>query len=251
MNSLIKFSYNDYASLLKKILTKRSIVTFLDYKKKKTPFLILRHDIEYFTEAALNLGLVEFKLGVKSTFFFLLTSTYNIFSEKNIEIIKKLKEMGHQFGIHYDSHLLKENNVNFNKNLKLQINLFENFFKTKIKVISSHRPKLDYQNYKNKKILNVYNSFFQKKIKYFSDSQQVFRLNVDNILATNLNLHLLIHDYTWSNSNNKWEQNIVSFNKDEYIKSIKYYNAIIKDWQKGLLDRKKKDLIFKRNILKL
>ena len=159
--------------------------------------------------------------------------------------------MGHQFGIHYDSHLLKENNVNFNKNLKLQINLFENFFKTKIKVISSHRPKLDYQNYKNKKILNVYNSFFQKKIKYFSDSQQVFRLNVDNILATNLNLHLLIHDYTWSNSNNKWEQNIVSFNKDEYIKSIKYYNAIIKDWQKGLLDRKKKDLIFKRNILKL
>ena len=35
MNSLIKFSYNDYASLLKKILTKRSIVTFLDYKKKK------------------------------------------------------------------------------------------------------------------------------------------------------------------------------------------------------------------------
>jgi hypothetical protein len=35
MNSLIKFSYKDYANLLKKILTKRSIATFSNYKKKK------------------------------------------------------------------------------------------------------------------------------------------------------------------------------------------------------------------------
>jgi hypothetical protein len=251
MNSLIKFSYKDYANLLKKILTKRSIATFSNYKKKKKLFIILRHDIEYFTNAALNLGLIEFKLGVKSTFFFLLTSTYNLFSEKNIEIVKKLKKMGHEFGIHYDSYLLKENKIDFNKNLKSQINLFESFFKTKIKVISSHRPKLDFENYKNKKILNVYNSSFQKKIKYFSDSQQVFRLNVDEILATNLNLHLLIHDYTWSNSNSKWEKNIESFNKNEYMNSIKYYKATIKDWQKGLRDRKKKDLIFKKKFLKI
>ena len=59
--------------------------------------------------------------------------------------------MGHSFGIHYDSYLIKKYKLDLNKNLRLQIKLFENFFNIKIKVISSHRPKLDFEIFKNKK----------------------------------------------------------------------------------------------------
>ena len=77
MKSSIKFSYNGYRSFLKRILKKRKIVDFSSYKKENKLFLILRHDIEYFTEAALNLGRIEKSLGIQSTFFFLLMEFWN------------------------------------------------------------------------------------------------------------------------------------------------------------------------------
>ena len=178
MKSSLKFSYKNYKSLLRKIVKKRKIVNFSNYRKEKKLFLILRHDIEYFTSAALNLGKLEKSLGIQSTFFFLLTSSYNIFSEQNLDIVTKLKKMGHKFGVHYDSFLIKKHKLNFNDNLKLQIKIFENFFDIKIDVISSHRPKLDFEHFNDKKILNVYDKNFQKKINYISDSQQVFRSNI-------------------------------------------------------------------------
>ena len=70
MKSSIKFSFSGYRSLLKTILNKRKIANFQNYKNQKALFLILRHDIEYFTDIALKLGKIENSLGVKSTFFF-------------------------------------------------------------------------------------------------------------------------------------------------------------------------------------
>ena len=249
MKSSLKFSYKNYKSLLKKIVKKRKIVNFSNYSKEKKLFLILRHDIEYFTNAALNLGKVEKSLGIQSTFFFLLTSSYNIFSEQNLDIVTKLKKMGHKFGVHYDSFLIKKHKLNFNNNLKLQIKIFENFFNIKIDVISSHRPKLDFEHFNDKKILNVYDKNFQKKIKYISDSQQVFRSNIDELLSSNLNLHLLIHDYTWSKKGEKWEKNIVNFFNDETKIQKKYLSKIILQWQNGLKRRKIMDKRFKKKFL--
>jgi hypothetical protein len=249
MKSSIKFSFSGYKSLLKTILKKREIVNFENYKYQKALFLILRHDIEYFTDIALKLGKIENSLGVKSTFFFLLTSTYNIFSEKNLEIVNKLKQMGHSFGIHYDSYLLKKYKLDFNRNLKQQIKIFENFFNVKIKVISSHRPKLDFETFREKKILNVYDKNFQKKIKYISDSQQVFRSNLYDLLSKNLNLHLLIHDYTWSKLDAKWEKNILTSLDNEYYYDKKYFLKVILQWKRGLKNRKKMDKIFKNKFL--
>jgi len=249
MKSSIKFSYNGYRSFLKRILKKRKIVDFSSYKKENKLFLILRHDIEYFTEAALNLGRIEKSLGIQSTFFFLLTSSYNIFSERNLFIVNELKKMGHKFGIHYDSYLIKKYKLNFNSNLKLQIKIFESFFKIKINAISSHRPKLDFKYYNDQNILNVYDKLFQKKIKYFSDSQQVFRSNVDQLLMSDLNLHLLIHDYTWSKKDISWEKNILNFFNEDFLSQKKYFTKIILEWRNGLKKRKIKDKEFKKKFL--
>lgn len=249
MKSSLKFSYKNYKSLLRKIVKKRKIVNFSNYRKEKKLFLILRHDIEYFTSAALNLGKLEKSLGIQSTFFFLLTSSYNIFSEQNLDIVTKLKKMGHKFGVHYDSFLIKKHKLNFNDNLKLQIKIFENFFDIKIDVISSHRPKLDFEHFNDKKILNVYDKNFQKKINYISDSQQVFRSNIDELLSSNLNLHLLIHDYTWSKKGETWEKNIVNFFNDETKIQKKYLSKIILQWQNGLKRRKIMDKRFKKKFL--
>ena len=249
MNTSIKFSYKRYKNLLKKITKKRTPIFFDKYKSFSKPFIIIRHDIEYFVDAAFELAKIEFSLGIKSTFFFLLTSNYNLFSERNSNLINKIKGMGHRFGIHYDAYYLNENKINLNENLKKQINIFENFFKVKINAISCHRPKLKFSNYNNKKIFNVYNKEFQRSVKYFSDSQQVFREDVEELIKSNKNLHLLIHDYTWSSKNDKWEKNIMKFYKKNSNYEKLYFKRTINDWQLGLKMRKKKDLVFKKKVL--
>ncbi len=249
MNTSIKFSHKGYRDLLKKIIKKRKAISFSKYKTFKSSFIIIRHDIEFFVSSAYELAKIEKSLGVKSTFFFLFNSNYNIFSEHNFKLINLIKKMGHDFGIHYDANFLNENKINFNKNLKLQISLFESFFKVKIKAISCHRPKIKFSKYNDKKIINVYDKKFQKRVKYFSDSQQVFRENVQKLIDSDKDLHLLVHDYTWSKGNQKWEKNIIKFSKMEYEKNQIYLKNITIDWQIGLKKRKKMDSVFKRKIL--
>lgn len=249
MNTSIKFSYDGYKVLLKKLKKKRTPIFFKEYKTYKKPFIIIRHDIEYFVDAAVELAKIENSLGIKSTFFFLLTSSYNIFSERNIFLIQKIKKMGHNFGIHYDPVVINQNKINFNNNLKKQISLFESFFKVKIQSLSCHRPKIKFLKYYDKKVFNVYDKKFQKSVKYFSDSQQVFRENVENLINSDENLHLLIHDYTWSNKNDKWENNIIKYFKRNVKEEERYMKKIIKEWQIGLRQRKKRDLVFKKKVL--
>lgn len=158
--------------------------------------------------------------------------------------------MGHEFGLHYDANLLKNNlGLNIKKNLIKQIDLFENFYHCKISAISCHRPKKYYEKIKIKSVINVYDASFHKEIKYFSDSQQRYRENIDSIIDSNQNLHFLVHDYTWSRHGNTWQKNIKDFFNYENFKLRKYYLDTIDQWNIGLAMRKTKDVNFKKKIL--
>ena len=77
----------------------------------------------------------------------------------------------------------------------------------------------------------------------------MFRSNLNDLLITSLNLHLLIHEYTWSQKNNKWEKNINEFSYQEYKNNIKYFSKVILEWRKGLKNREKLDKAFKKKFL--
>ena len=55
----------------------------------------------------------------------------------------------------------------------------------------------------------------------------MFRSNLHDLLSKNLNLHLLIHDYTWSRNDTKWEKNILTSFHDEYNFDKKYFESNI------------------------
>ena len=239
----LKFTYKNYDKILKKIKLSKKIILFSEYlnNNKKKNFLILRHDIEYFLDAALDLAIIEKKNNIKSTFFFQTTSKYNIFEESQYHKTKRINALGHEFGIHYDADFLKKNKINLKEAIILMKEKIEIFFKIKIKAISCHRPKKFYFDPKIKGIMNAYNKNFLEEVKYISDSQQVFRNDLDEVLDNFDKIHFLVHDYTWSKNGDKWQTNIIKNYKKEVSQNINYYKKTIKDWELGLKKRKNLD----------
>ncbi len=93
-----------------------SFHTFTEYCEEKTSdkYVLLRHDIDKKPENALKIALLEYRLGIKSSFYFLINS-----SVFNPEIIKEIASLGHEIGYHYRD--LSQSLGNY----KSAINLFQ------------------------------------------------------------------------------------------------------------------------------
>jgi hypothetical protein len=77
-------------------------------QREGTKTILLRHDIDHSTSWAHDMAQVEFEMGVTSTYFFLTTDIQrehwsNVDTrERNIELLLKMQNMGHEIGLHYD-----------------------------------------------------------------------------------------------------------------------------------------------------
>ena len=101
------FSYNDYKNIINLIRKHIPIVDFSDVSKKTKKFCVLRHDIEFSIDRAYELAKVENELGVTSTYTVQVrNNTYNALSEKNIDLIKRIKDLGHHIGLHQNPPLM-------------------------------------------------------------------------------------------------------------------------------------------------
>ena len=101
MNSRDDFTIVGYQNLIKSFISKvYTLSSFLDANLRYN-HLILRHDIDMSLEAALSIAITEGELGVKAHYFVLLrTEMYNLFSEKSLEILNKIIDLGHNIGLH-------------------------------------------------------------------------------------------------------------------------------------------------------
>ena len=75
---------------------------FSEVDDKTNSFCVLRHDIEFSIDRALAMARIEHEdLNVHSTYTVQLrNNTYNALSQKNIEAIGEIEEMGHYIGLH-------------------------------------------------------------------------------------------------------------------------------------------------------
>jgi hypothetical protein len=128
---------NNYFVFLK-LLRKKYKFKFFNEKIFKYKDIILRHDVDYHIDYALELAKIEKKLNIKSTYFFLLRSDfYNLFSFESTNKINIIKKLGHKISLHFDDAI-------YNKNLKINFlrekKFFEKMMNVKIDIISFHRP---------------------------------------------------------------------------------------------------------------
>lgn len=212
------FTYEGYSTLIQ--LLKDSGYVFSDYHKfdfQKT--VILRHDIDSDISKAVVMAEIENQLNVKSTYFVLVSSDfYNVFSKKNTECLMKIRELGHEIGLHFDEVKYSDEDVSILEKIEEEIEILEKCLgENTIKTVSMHRPSqktLD-ANYKirNGEIINSYGEEFFKKFKYLSDSRMHWREDVVGIIKSGQydKIHLLTHAFWYEDDNDGITQKMTAF----------------------------------------
>lgn len=104
----------------------RSVTAFeaLTLSKTSEKYLIVKHDVETNIEKALKIAQIENKYEVRGTYY---VQSYLLKKLKNVEILKKIIDLGHEVTYHYD--VLDANSGNYDlaeKEFDETLLLFEN-----------------------------------------------------------------------------------------------------------------------------
>jgi len=96
------FSHAEYRNIITLVKQNLPIMDFSEVNDETNAFCVLRHDIEFSIDRALEMAHIEHDdLGVHSTYTVQLrNNTYNALSEKNIKAIQEIEKMGHYIGLH-------------------------------------------------------------------------------------------------------------------------------------------------------
>ena len=198
------FTLQGYRSLIMEFFKLNySIVNFSDMDPLRA-HLILRHDIDMSLEAALPIAEIEQDLGIKASYFVLLRSElYNPLSPIGIKILKKLGDLGHEVGLHFDASLYSPSISCLNSEVKRECELLEMALGEEVKTVSFHRP-----SSKQLKIteplagrIHTYQPEFFSDIGYCSDSRGGWYhghpLEHPSVISLKA-IQLLIHPIWWN-----------------------------------------------------
>ena len=207
-----KFSYDEYASIIRAVQECGKQVTFNEALQRDS-FVIMRHDVEFSVKRAYDLAKFEHAHDFKSIFFFQISNnTYNLFSGKNLEYVEEILQMGHQVGLHF--HLREgENLETVKRQICTDVEILRKEIPGALPIFSFHRPTNEVlrANIKLDGILNAYqDEFFSytedmekhpPEIKYISDARHRFNYGLYPDAATingNDKVHILLHPYSWT-----------------------------------------------------
>lgn len=200
------------------------IIPVKDYSEQKK-VILLRHDIDFSLEYAYELANFEYDLGVCSSYYVYLHSpTYNALSPKSMGMIKAMKGMGHEIGLHYDSRY----DLGY-----CEKEIIPTICKDDIKSMSQHNPSMTLPMWYDDTIDPK-----DIKIKYISDSGRNWR---EKCLCSNIGkhdkLHVNMHPEWWCSNSNSREDMIKKLYLSQHAtlqKDIEGIREMLSDYVKEL-----------------
>ncbi|MCP4146328.1 MAG: hypothetical protein GY757_01135, partial [bacterium] len=142
MGETIRFSTSGYRELLEIALhSGYRFLAFHDQERfEDGRYCLLRHDVEANPGAALNLAKTEHRLGIRSTYFFMLRSPlYNLMSRCNHRTVQEILELGHWLGLHFDGGFLPDER-RLEELVDIETGILHRLFDVEIKTVSFHQP---------------------------------------------------------------------------------------------------------------
>ena len=196
------FTWKAYGGVLQALKENHYEVATYHNWSKFSRSVILRHDIDLLK--ALEMAEREKSMGVKSTYFVLLTSDfYNICSAKNRNILARIRSLGHEIGLHFDEMAYpdiagRDMQAVCEKIMK-EVKLLSEIIEQKVACVSMHRPSRQMleMNLELPGIVNSYSQLFFQKFKYLSDSRRQWREPVMESIKSGMfsRLHILTHAF--------------------------------------------------------
>ena len=234
------FSYSEFKNIINLVKVYLPIVDFSDvinYNPKI--FCVVRHDIEFSIDRALKMARIETEeLGITSTYTVQLrNNTYNALSQKNIEIVQEIKNLGHSIGLHQNPPKMSDEKLV--EYIQKDIETLEHYYGFEVDRYAFHRcgsnPGIleKYVEVPNK--INCYaKEFFhyfkgsppeKLRVYYVGDSNHKWKYGYPLEFDFNKvnKIQLLTHPYSWTEHGYGNSSNFVSLIKernDELVNSM-------------------------------
>lgn len=250
------FSYEEYRCILDNVKESNKVEDFYS-AKNKSKFVVMRHDVEFSVERAYHLALLEKKENFSSSYYFQLTNnSYNILSSRNMALIKEIKDMGHEVGLHF--HLNKLTKIEEIKmQIKKEMEVMQNMLNISMGSFSIHRPTKEvlaadihldgYINTYQKEYFDYVEDMSVEKpsIKYISDARHQWNYGLypdKKTLEQNDKVQILVHPYSWTEKGFTNEENFYSLIKEKQSEIIETFDSECKHFsevKKNIIERVK------------
>ena len=242
------FSYNEYKNIIRLIRSHLPIVDFSDVNETTDKFCVLRHDIEFSIDRAYELAKVEKELEVTSTYTVQLrNNTYNALSEKNIDLIKRIKDLGHHIGLHQNPPLMDLDKLK--TYVSTDIQMLEYYYGFYVDRFAFHWPKKEYLkeyfhldgkiNCYDRKFFHYFDGDKPKKLNvlYLSDSNHNWKFGypLDFDFSKIDKLQLLTHPYSWTSNGGDNYGNYLSLIRERNKELVYSMNSETSTFPKELL----------------
>ena len=192
--------------------------------------IILRHDIDFSPEMALEMAEIDASCNISSTFALLLTSPlYNVLSQDSLKTIENVHLLGHHIALHYgipadysDEKICKDINIEM-KILKELLSYIKPVF-----VWHNLPPNSLFDHIVVPGMINAYAAKFTKNMHYISDS--ITRHTPEdflNALSKYRLLHFLLHPIIWMSE----RDDMLSMLACEMIRKIRHCDRTFRNNQ--------------------
>ncbi|MBL8029300.1 MAG: hypothetical protein JNL74_22955 [Fibrobacteres bacterium] len=258
-NQLCSLSKSHYHEILSQIKSTFAVVPFCKSDitaTRKKPTLILRHDIDSSLHNALVMARMENELGIESTYFVQLhCDYYSSLTIEGISLIRSLRDLGHEIGLHYDPVYYNTLGISFEKGVSQDIEILEAIIERPLLSVSRHLPLLGGQkeSLPSKIKFNAMNpDYINGKYKYLSDSNGVFREGCFCSHLNNLKDYcFLVHPIWWTTDGDDWKSKLRTQADNDCVlvrtrieNKIDQYSAILekrKEYDAQLMQKLKQD----------
>lgn len=232
------FTTQNYKKIIRVAKKQYQFRLFNNYRWGSNYILLWRHDIDFSVHRAAKLAEIESKEGIKATYFILLHSEfYNLLEKETSYLIKKIITLGHDIGIHFDTHYYDlTNETELETYLDMEKEFLEKIFHVKISSFSFHINDVFTQCFTKDQyagLTNVYSSFFKQKAGYCSDSNGYWRFRkLINVLRDRKDkcLQVLTHPGLWQDKEMSPRQRIWRAIEGRAKKTKLWYNQTLKQY---------------------
>lgn len=201
------FTEAHYRQLLQLMRENYHPICYQNYKTNGKNVL-WRHDVDYSVHRAYKLAQIEAEEGVQATYFIWIHSPYyNIFEEEIYRLIKKIADLGHNLGLHFDYSFYNQHaeTKGIDDQLEYEKKILESLVGISIYAFSFHNPSSEvlrlYTSECYCDMVNTYSTYLQTHYEYCSDSNGYWRFKrLEDVLrsADAEKLQVLTHPGWWT-----------------------------------------------------
>lgn len=201
--------------------------------------VFLRHDVDWSPRKARKMAEIEAELGVKATYFFLVsTPFYNVMHEDVMDAVVTIEEHGHNVGLHFSTHNYFDEEPRENvlaEKVEAEFDVLDNCRRSRDQFLSFHNPPDWVLDRTFGPFTSAYEPIYFSQISYQADSSQ--RWKEENFFQNGLpeSMQLLTHPVLWG-ERDAWSVDRLREERDYHEARIEdFMNETDRNWANHVL----------------